>query len=289
MNLADLLVHQQTHAVLRQLAAHPPHAVLLHGTEGLGKTLLARQLAAELTGQPPEKLDGYAYFRFVSPEGGLTLTVEQIRTLQTFLVLKVPGRQTISRVVLIDDAHTMNVQAQNALLKTLEEPPAGTVLLLVSSHPERLLDTVRSRLTTVAVHMPAESQIIAYFTEQGHSEAATRRALLMSSGSLAKLQAILTESEAGPSVFDNVKQLLAATTFERLCMVEPIAKDKTAAREFVAALQQLADASARRAAETGTATLAKWYGILRAAAQAEEALGKNGNAKLVLTDLVLAL
>jgi DNA polymerase III delta' subunit len=72
------------------------------------------------------------------------ITVKQIRrSIVAALGTKpVEGR---GRGVIIEGADEMNVAAQNALLKTLEEPPAGCVLLLVSAHPDALLDTVRSR------------------------------------------------------------------------------------------------------------------------------------------------
>jgi len=71
------------------------------------------------------------------------IRIERIRRLQGFFkYAPVEGRY---RVAIIDDAHLMNRQAQNALLKTLEEPPPGRVLILVTSKPFLLLSTVRSR------------------------------------------------------------------------------------------------------------------------------------------------
>lgn len=289
MNL-DLVIHEQTAAAVQQYLARPSHAVLLSGAEGLGKTLLARAIAEELLGRRPGTLGDYEHFRLITPlEGKQTIVVEQIRDLQPFLALKVPGKQGISRIVLLDDAHLMNVQAQNALLKMLEEPPVGTVLLLITSRPDQLLPTIRSRVTSIAVHAPSGEQVVRYFSGQGHTEATIRRALLMSDGSLKRMQELLSDTEGQSTMFDAVKQLLGSNNFERLCQIDAVAKDKQVARQFVTALQQLADASARRAAETGAASLAKWFGILQAAITADEALAKNGNAKLVLTDLVLAL
>ena len=71
------------------------------------------------------------------------IRVEQIRQLQERLALR--ALEAPHKVVIVTPAHAMNGQAQNALLKTLEEPPRDTVMVLVSSQPDRLLPTVRSR------------------------------------------------------------------------------------------------------------------------------------------------
>jgi DNA polymerase-3 subunit delta' len=75
------------------------------------------------------------------------ITVDEVRRMRGFFAMSVPdgGR----RVVIVDDADSLNVQAANALLKLLEEPPANTVFLLVSHMPSRLLPTIRSRCRTL--------------------------------------------------------------------------------------------------------------------------------------------
>ncbi|MGS4947381.1 DNA polymerase III subunit delta' [Meridianimarinicoccus sp. RP-17] len=75
------------------------------------------------------------------------ITVDEVRRMRGFFSMSVPdgGR----RVVIVDDADSLNVQAANALLKLLEEPPANTVFLLVSHMPSRLLPTIRSRCRTL--------------------------------------------------------------------------------------------------------------------------------------------
>ncbi len=77
--------------------------------------------------------------------------IEQVRELIAHLGIK-PSRAPV-RTAIIDDAETLNLPAQNALLKTLEEPPGYSVIFLIADNPNSLLDTVRSRLRPV--HFPA--------------------------------------------------------------------------------------------------------------------------------------
>jgi len=171
---------QPTWTRLVELGARLPHALLFVGPPGLGKRELAEALAARLLCDSPA-IDGHACghcqpcqwrlagnhpdLHHVVPaadaaaesgdseatEGGAKegkaksaqIVIEQIRELQA--ALSVTGHHSERRVTVLDPAEAMNVFTANALLKLLEEPPAGCVFLLVSSAPRRLLPTIRSR------------------------------------------------------------------------------------------------------------------------------------------------
>jgi DNA polymerase-3 subunit delta' len=85
------------------------------------------------------------------------ILIEQIRELQS--ALNVTGHHGARRVVVLDPAEAMNVFTANALLKLLEEPPAGCVFLLVSSAPRRLLPTIRSRCQQWPFARPDEAAL----------------------------------------------------------------------------------------------------------------------------------
>jgi len=131
------------------------HAWLLYGMKGIGKHTLAEELAAFVmcesqtacgechgckmlaAGSHPD------VFRLGLIEGKRDLNIEQVRGVLSFLSLS--AAESGRRVVVLDDAERMNNQAANALLKGLEEPSAGSVLLMVCSDLERLPATIRSR------------------------------------------------------------------------------------------------------------------------------------------------
>ncbi|HEX4334067.1 MAG TPA: DNA polymerase III subunit delta' [Usitatibacter sp.] len=188
-------------AVLRQLLADRdrlPHAVLVQGREGIGKLDFSRALAAGALCESPR--DGLACgecpschwfsqgnhpdFREIVPEAAqedeegpeaeaprsekaksVFVKIEQIRDVADFMALTT--HRAGYRVLLIHPAEAMLPAAANALLKTLEEPPARTMIVLVSGHPARLLPTIRSRCRAVTLAPPPRTEAIAWLREQG--------------------------------------------------------------------------------------------------------------------------
>jgi DNA polymerase-3 subunit delta' len=83
----------------------------------------------------------------ISPDSD-QIKIEEVRAIDDVLSLKAfEGRY---KTVIVDDAHTMNQYAANAFLKTLEEPPGNSLIILVSSNPDRLPDTIRSRCSRIS-------------------------------------------------------------------------------------------------------------------------------------------
>ncbi|KFI07669.1 DNA polymerase III subunit delta' [Massilia sp. BSC265] len=97
------------------------------------------------------------------------IKIEQIRALADFMNIST-HRQGL-RVVVLYPAESLNMPASNALLKTLEEPPPGTVFLLASNSLDRLLPTILSRCRKFALSMPAHDEALAWLKEQGVQDA----------------------------------------------------------------------------------------------------------------------
>jgi DNA polymerase-3 subunit delta' len=186
-----------------QVARNLPHAVLVHGGDGWGELEFAQALARALLCED-RRADGGACgrceacgwfaqgnhpdFRLLVPESMAAqpeeegaepgkkkseqIRIEQVRDLADFLA--VGTHRAGARVILIYPAEAMNPNTQNALLKNLEEPPAGTVFLLVTAQPDRLLPTVRSRCLKFPMAPPEAVEALRWLKEQGvgHPEAA---------------------------------------------------------------------------------------------------------------------
>lgn len=147
-------------------AGRVPHALLIHGPAGVGKTLLATEFARQLlcVGEAPAcgeceschlfAVGNHPDYQIIIPdEPGKVIKVDIVRKLITDLSLK--PQYSSHRVLLINPADQMNISSANALLKTLEEPSDRTVLILVADRPGRLLPTIHSRCQKLAIRIPS--------------------------------------------------------------------------------------------------------------------------------------
>ena len=193
---------------LQVMRARLPHAILFHGAAGIGKAQFiehfAQSLLCESAGPGGHACGACAScgwfeqqnhpdYRRVRPEamedepagdgdeGGddkksaksktpsKDIKIEQIRALADFMNIST-HRQGL-RVVVLYPAENLNMPASNALLKTLEEPPPGTVFLLASNSLDRLLPTILSRCRKFALPLPPFDEALAWLKEQGVPDA----------------------------------------------------------------------------------------------------------------------
>jgi DNA polymerase-3 subunit delta' len=171
-------------------------------------------------------------FSYVSrPAGRTDVLIEQVRELIVELGMR-PSRAP-TRIAIIDDAETLNIPAQNALLKTLEEPPGNAIIILVSASERALLDTVRSRTRTVRFPALSVTDIEAILVARGIEDPARAGAIArLARGSAARAIA-LAAGEEPP-----MKQLLAALNAARSI---DFARANALAQEFFANRDTAAD------------------------------------------------
>ncbi len=209
----------QWHQIQAQIQGQRlPHALLLTGQEGLGKRQFAEQLAASLlckhidnnneacgscdachllsAGTHPDML------RLEPDEPGKAIKVDDVRALcQT---LSLTSHYSGYKLAIIDPAEQMNINAANSLLKTLEEPTAQTLLILVSASIDRLPVTIRSRCQAIHFQQPSQELAQQWLSEQG---VAGDRALLLK---LAHGSPLLAQKLADPSLIEQRQGLMDA-------------------------------------------------------------------------------
>ena len=155
----DVVGHRRTKAILARALerGHLAHALLFWGPEGIGKRTLALELARALLCQDAPAHQGpcgacrackkvrsqvHGDLLTLAPEKAQIKAVQVAEVLDEAALAPVEGRR---RVLVVDDADTLNPTAANALLKLLEEPPGSLQIVLVTSRPHQLLPTINSR------------------------------------------------------------------------------------------------------------------------------------------------
>jgi len=186
MPFRDIIGHDRPKAILKASIRHDrvAHAYLFHGENAIGKKLAAIRFAQALNcdrlsaAQEPDacgtcrscsQIDAQTHpdFLLIEPDRELAnpqIKIEQIRQLEEQIVY----RPLISprKIYVIDEADRLTQGAANALLKTLEEPAAHSLFLLVSSRPAALPATVRSRCQSIRFVPPARTQVEAALITQ---------------------------------------------------------------------------------------------------------------------------
>ncbi len=196
--MSSLLGHGRNLELLRRYVKEnrPAHAFLFSGRQGVGKKKVALEFACMINcadfNDHKQPLDCNTCRRILTgshPDVHLhkpvknSIRVDAVRNIISFL--KYPPIETNFRLVIIDDAHLMNRSAQNALLKTLEEPPPNRIIILVSSQPSSLLQTVKSRLRRIDFGPLNDDDLRTLLAEnKSLSEDESRTALAMASGSI---------------------------------------------------------------------------------------------------------
>ncbi len=290
MTINDLLLHQETKKQLGKLVQHNAHTIALTGMQGMGKKTVALSLAAELLRITPDELQKYPYVRIYSPTKN-SITIESARDIIGFTTLKTVGEGNIRRIIIIEDAHLLTLEAQNALLKSFEEPPADTVFILTITSTSQVLPTILSRAHVLPIVAPTKEQTTEYFLSKNHSAPNVQQYYFMSGGLPGLMSALLSESENHPFVqsVNQAKTILQSDSFQRLAMIDEIAKNK-GAKELTEALKRISNAALLAEATKETSNkqaFKKWTTILAAAQSASQKLSRNGQEKLILTDLFL--
>lgn len=248
----DLLVKAFARVASRGRLAH---AYLFTGPEGVGKRLFAGELAKALLceDRPASRLEACDHcpachqveagthpdlFTAARPEESLELGIEVVRELCKNLALK-PARGR-SKIAILDDANDINSDAANCFLKTLEEPPPGSILLLIGTSAERQLPTLLSRCQIVRFAPLPESLVADLLRSQGVDDPAqVQRLARLSNGSPGQALAL-----ADPALWQFRRTLLDG-------LLQPRANSVALAQEWTHFVEEAGKESAsqrRRAA-----------------------------------------
>lgn len=298
-SLSSVLGHRAAKDALGRVIAlgQVGHAYLFEGPPAVGKTTLAKAFLARLTclAAPADSPDPcgtcrscagwrrgeHPDFQHLQRDGAF-IKIEQVR--DATAKLQFDPILGATKVVLVEDAEHLIEPAANALLKTLEEPPARSCFVLTSSQSQRLLQTIHSRCQTLRLTALAPADVAAVLRLEGHAPPEAELAAGLAQGSLHKArmlcdprrQTLVAEIVRAVSRVDQIEvanaldHILDAWKESRKALVRDDDEDEDADSEPVTAAAVPAAASGKagtggKAAELGSAEFSETIDIVRSA------------------------
>lgn len=250
MGFADIIGHQKPLGLLRSALAQGRlhHAYLFTGPEGVGKHLIALALAKAIhCGDSGEDFCGRCAVCARIDNGNQPdvrvveilaekkeISIQQVREIEKGLNFRsFSGKR---KIAIIDPATAMNLPAQNALLKTLEEPPEDSLLILIAANAGALLPTLRSRCLRLPFGPLPRAEIAAFLAaREGISQGEAQLIAAMSMGSLAAAVALHKEelAEKRRAWREMLLSLRAGDHRAAIAAAEKLAGDREEALEFL--------------------------------------------------------
>lgn len=217
MAFEELIGNGQIKKILQEtiLSKQFLHSYLFVGEQGVGKMLFAKEFAKHIlcTNEKDanvfEQIDSNNHpdFNIIIPNGN-SIKIEQIRLLQTKIIEK--PILSNKKVYIIDDSQTMTKEAQNCLLKTLEEPPEYAVIILLCSNENLLLNTIQSRCTKMVFKNIAKEDLKKYIEKHELFNVVTDSLLETMEGSIGKAYKLKEKQELYESIkpiFENIDKV----------------------------------------------------------------------------------
>lgn len=214
------------------------HSYMFIGTDGIGKKMIAKEFSKMLLCEQEDTYcnkcksclefdsENHPDFQIIEPDGN-SVKIEQIRTLQR----KIIEAPIVSekKVYIINNADTMTVEAQNCLLKTLEEPPKYVNIFLIGSNENNFLSTIKSRCTIIKFQDIKKEEIQQFLEKNYEITQVSDNMFELFGGSIGNAIKLKDKQELYNSVFEiieNIKRLDIIETLKKADIIYKTQEEK---------------------------------------------------------------
>ncbi len=281
-------------------AGRLPHAVMIEGQRGTGRLTLAHAIAKALVCDSGNAcgncLNCKQAANRINPDvlvyypGKPTLfSVDDVRKINDDAMIK--PNQAARKVMILCDCEKMNAAAQNAFLKTLEEPPGRVQFILITQNRKELLETIRSRCSIFTLVPPDFSKGLDYLCSKGYAEENAKQALLESEGNIGSAISLLkgTQNTLELDVKELLQLALEDKTMELLSALSTLERDRN---KIVLLLEQMARYAAKAIRDKATKgssdcniSMQGLLNLQQVILEADKSAQQNANKGLLLTVL----
>ncbi len=271
------LINQLTKDWLRAYTNNPTASVMIDANGDMPTgILIAKQLHNDIVTDPTSPLI------VLQPTKTKSIGIDSVRELQHTLSLKANKSSKISRMAAIYQADKLTPEAQNALLRLIEELPESTIICLVADTADLLLETIRSRCFSIPLLPYNTDSAREHFSVSNTDKALVERAISMSDGNLSAFISFLEGDKN--EIMDTAKQFLQSTVYDRQIMLNKLRKSKSfEVDKFIQALSLISKISMRRAPSDSAKQ--QWKVRLKILLESQDMLNRNVMSKLVMLRL----
>ncbi|HCM51830.1 TPA: hypothetical protein DIS56_01730 [Candidatus Saccharibacteria bacterium] len=288
-----LLMHMQTSQQIELFLKKPHHFLLLAGPTGSGKLTIGLLVGSKLLNFGSyQDIHKYPFFdHIVRPHDKKEISIDAVRDLTAKLRLRTTGRSPVRRIILIENAQHLSEEAQNALLKTLEEPPADSIFIFTVDSLSNLLPTIVSRARIIDVQ-PTNPEAAENFFNTKFDSRKIDNAWQLSRGRVGLMHALLDDGQQHElkQAIDHAKLFLAQAKYERLLDKSTLAQNREklgllldALQIVIQALQKLTVQKRKKVNPT------KFIKSLQLIQKLKMSLDANANSRLIYLTLCLDL
>ncbi len=279
-----IILHDIVNKKISNFIKNPFHALLITGQTGVGKTYLASNLAASLLNLDIKKINGSANF-LISVDEINTPGMERIKVIKDFLGYKTNYKGVINRIVLIDKADLLSIEASNSLLKLLEEPPQGSLIILLSKNKSNILNTIISRVQIIEIIKPPKEELINFFQTEMSDKNEVLHAYFVSNGLPGLMYDILNNNRQDLNLAtDYARKFLTANNYQRIVLINQFSKDKQMTYYILKIIQQMSQLNLMQNKINDS-----WININKKIYEALDQINNNTQPRLVMLNLIVSM
>ena len=266
---------------------NPSSAVVLISKNGSGKGTIAKFIIDSVKSQPGQLIDSRDLI--VIGDNTDKIAIDYVRLSLKNLAYKAINSKGYSRFVVIEHAERLATDSQNMILKTVEEPPENTMVILTLDSKNSLLPTLLSRLTQINIGNIDTKNLKKYFINQGFDLKDIDLAMLASSNRIGEALSILSGDNGRIESLKRCKNILSMSKTDKLSLINNIYKDRAEVTSIINDLLTISRASLENASRNNSSSSMSWSNIVNELLIAKNAFAKKANSKLVLTKLFLEI
>jgi len=280
-------MNPSTEKSVRLFINNPSSAVVLIAKNGSGKGTIAKYIIDTVKTQSGPLID----LRDLILIGDNTdkIAIDDVRSSLKNLAYKAIDSKGYSRFVVIEHAERLASDSQNMILKTVEEPPENTMVILTIDSKNSLLPTLLSRLTQINIGNIDSKNLKKYLIDKGFEQKDVDLAMLASSNRIGETFNILSGDNGRIDSLKRCKNILSMSKMEKLVLINNIYKDRPEVSSIINDLLTISRASLENASKNHSGSSMSWSNIVNELLTAKNALNRKANAKLVLTKLFLEI